>query len=93
MRTFFQVHIDQPPGDVLIFLPGRLPTHSFWPFIELAAGQEDIESLEKSITFFAKRLPVDKMDVRFISSCLLGCGINPLPGPRAGNVCIPVTYE
>ncbi|KAF7767927.1 hypothetical protein Agabi119p4_7170 [Agaricus bisporus var. burnettii] len=47
MRTFFQVHVDQPPGDVLIFLP----------------GQEDIESLEKSITFFAKRLPADKMDV------------------------------
>ncbi|KXN83112.1 putative ATP-dependent RNA helicase prh1 [Leucoagaricus sp. SymC.cos] len=47
MRTFFQVHLDQPPGDVLIFLP----------------GQEDIESLEKSIAFFAKRLPADKMDV------------------------------
>jgi len=48
MRTFFQIHIDQPPGDVLIFLP----------------GQEDIESLQKSILTFAKRLPVDKLAVR-----------------------------
>ncbi|KAF8649001.1 hypothetical protein AX16_006115 [Volvariella volvacea WC 439] len=47
LRTFFQVHTDQPPGDVLIFLP----------------GQEDIESLEKSIHLFAKRLPTDKMEV------------------------------
>jgi HrpA-like RNA helicase len=23
LRTFFQIHIDQPPGDVLIFLPGN----------------------------------------------------------------------
>ncbi|KAJ7202848.1 P-loop containing nucleoside triphosphate hydrolase protein [Mycena pura] len=42
LRTFFQIHLDQPPGDVLIFLP----------------GQEDIESLEKSITQFARRLPI-----------------------------------
>lgn len=24
LRTFFQIHTDQPPGDVLIFLPGSL---------------------------------------------------------------------
>ncbi len=24
LRTFFQIHVDQPPGDVLIFLPGIL---------------------------------------------------------------------
>ncbi|KIL67696.1 hypothetical protein M378DRAFT_177367 [Amanita muscaria Koide BX008] len=47
MRTFFQIHTDQPAGDVLIFLP----------------GQEDIESLEKSIQVFANRLPQDKMQV------------------------------
>ncbi|KAF8621407.1 hypothetical protein AX15_007819 [Amanita polypyramis BW_CC] len=47
MRTFFQIHTDQPPGDVLIFLP----------------GQEDIESLEKSIQLFANRLPRDRMQV------------------------------
>jgi len=41
MRTFFQIHTDQPPGDVLIFLP----------------GQEDIESLDKSIRLYADRLP------------------------------------
>ncbi|KAJ7070122.1 P-loop containing nucleoside triphosphate hydrolase protein [Mycena amicta] len=43
MRTFFQIHVDQPPGDVLIFLP----------------GQEDIESLGKSLDMFARQLPVD----------------------------------
>ncbi|TFK39056.1 P-loop containing nucleoside triphosphate hydrolase protein [Crucibulum laeve] len=47
MRTFFQIHTDQPPGDVLIFLP----------------GQEDIESLENSIKLFANQLPCDTMDV------------------------------
>lgn len=41
MRTFFQIHTDQPPGDVLIFLP----------------GQEDIESLQASIDLFARQLP------------------------------------
>ncbi|KAG6334332.1 hypothetical protein ID866_4756 [Astraeus odoratus] len=50
LRTFFQVHVDQPPGDVLIFLP----------------GQEDIESLEKSIKMYARRLPVVSMNVRSI---------------------------
>ncbi|KAJ7046946.1 hypothetical protein C8F04DRAFT_1062248, partial [Mycena alexandri] len=41
MCTFFQIHDSQPPGDVLIFLP----------------GQEDIESLEKAIQLFAHQLP------------------------------------
>jgi len=22
LRTFFQIHVDKPPGDILIFLPG-----------------------------------------------------------------------
>ncbi|KAJ6584640.1 P-loop containing nucleoside triphosphate hydrolase protein [Mycena capillaripes] len=47
LRTFFQIHVDQPPGDVLIFLP----------------GQEDIESLEKSIELFARQLPVGHTEV------------------------------
>ncbi|KAH9480187.1 putative ATP-dependent RNA helicase prh1 [Psilocybe cubensis] len=47
MRTFFQIHTDQPPGDVLIFLP----------------GQEDIESLQKSIELYARQLPRDKPEV------------------------------
>lgn len=46
-RAFFQIHLDQPPGDVLIFLP----------------GQEDIESLEKTIISHAKRLPVSVTNV------------------------------
>ncbi|KAI8986246.1 P-loop containing nucleoside triphosphate hydrolase protein [Trametes punicea] len=43
LRTFFQIHTVKPPGDVLIFLP----------------GQEDIESLEKSIQLYANQLPKD----------------------------------
>ncbi|KAI0345694.1 P-loop containing nucleoside triphosphate hydrolase protein [Trametopsis cervina] len=41
LRTFFQIHTDQPPGDVLIFLP----------------GQDDIEGLTSSIQMYANRLP------------------------------------
>ena len=48
MRTFFQIHIDQPPGDVLIFLP----------------GQEDIESLEASIKLYVNQLPINHPAVR-----------------------------
>ncbi|KAG6868952.1 hypothetical protein C0993_007166 [Termitomyces sp. T159_Od127] len=51
MRTFFQIHTDQPPGDVLIFLP------------EFGVGQEDIESVEKSIRLFANQLPKDEKEV------------------------------
>ncbi|KAG6821430.1 hypothetical protein H0H93_010154 [Arthromyces matolae] len=47
MRTFFQIHTDQPPGDVLIFLP----------------GQEDIEGLQKSIRLFANQLPTSAKEV------------------------------
>lgn len=48
MRTFFQIHTDQPPGDVLIFLP----------------GQEDIESLQASIKLYANQLPINEPAVR-----------------------------
>ena len=47
LRTFFQIHTDRPPGDVLIFLP----------------GQEDIESLEKSIKVYIDQLPKDTQSV------------------------------
>ena len=50
MRTFFQIHIDKPLGDVLIFLP----------------GQEDIESLEASIKLYANQLPINHPTVRFL---------------------------
>ncbi|KAI0823300.1 P-loop containing nucleoside triphosphate hydrolase protein [Trametes gibbosa] len=43
LRTFFQIHTDRPQGDVLVFLP----------------GQEDIESLEKTIQLYANQLPKD----------------------------------
>ncbi|KAI0034623.1 P-loop containing nucleoside triphosphate hydrolase protein [Vararia minispora EC-137] len=47
LRTFFQIHLDQPPGDVLIFLP----------------GQEDIENLNSSIRTHAARLPIGSPDI------------------------------
>ncbi|KAI6152416.1 P-loop containing nucleoside triphosphate hydrolase protein [Pisolithus tinctorius] len=58
LRTFFQIHLDQPPGDVLIFLPGRLPAECLPLF-----PRKDIESLEKSIKMHAKRLPVSSTNV------------------------------
>ena len=69
LRTFFQIHVDKPPGDVLIFLPGRrrLIGNSFVPINEDLhhhwTGQEDIENLEKSIRMYAKRLPIERMEV------------------------------
>ncbi|KAF7325769.1 hypothetical protein MKEN_00427400 [Mycena kentingensis (nom. inval.)] len=50
MRTFFQIHVDQGPGDVLIFLP----------------GQEDIESLQKTIGMYAQQLPLDFTKVEIV---------------------------
>ncbi|KAI0051080.1 P-loop containing nucleoside triphosphate hydrolase protein [Auriscalpium vulgare] len=47
LRTFYQIHVDYPVGDVLIFLP----------------GQEDIESLELSIRTYAKQLPANALGV------------------------------
>ncbi|KAI0004642.1 P-loop containing nucleoside triphosphate hydrolase protein [Russula compacta] len=47
LRTFFQIHVDRPPGDVLIFLP----------------GQDDIESLESSLSMYADQLPQEVPNV------------------------------
>ena len=63
LRTFFQIHTDQPPGDVLIFLP----------------GQEDIESLEQSIKIYANQVPKDTQSVSSVNvmrsrDCLFTCG-------------------
>ena len=59
LRTFFQIHTDRSAGDVLIFLP----------------GQEDIESLEKSIQLYASQLPKDASGVGFLDIfiSLSGC--------------------
>ncbi|KAG9016562.1 putative ATP-dependent RNA helicase dhr2 [Tulasnella sp. 427] len=47
LQTFFQIHTEQPPGDVLIFLP----------------GQEDIESLASSIESLAEQIPPEGQGV------------------------------
>lgn len=47
LKTFFVLHLEQPPGDVLIFL----------------TGEEDIENISSSIEFFSKNLRPDKSKV------------------------------
>lgn len=78
LRTFFQIHTDRPPGDVLIFLP----------------GQEDIENLEKSIKLYADRLPKETAGVRSVSFAavhlfILGIGCS-IPYVRS-FACTPAT--
>ncbi|VDC01852.1 unnamed protein product [Peniophora sp. CBMAI 1063] len=48
LRTFFQIHLDQPDGDVLVFLP----------------GQEDIENLDASIRNLAQQMPLGCKSVK-----------------------------
>ncbi|KAH7926795.1 P-loop containing nucleoside triphosphate hydrolase protein [Leucogyrophana mollusca] len=79
LRTFFQIHTDKPPGDVLIFLP----------------GQEDIESLDKSIKMYARRLPEERMSVLV---CLMYAALPPTqqarifsPTPPGTRKCILAT--
>ncbi|KZV77043.1 P-loop containing nucleoside triphosphate hydrolase protein [Peniophora sp. CONT] len=48
LRTFFQIHLDQPDGDVLVFLP----------------GQEDIENLDVSLRNYAQQLPIGSKSVK-----------------------------
>ncbi|KIP03746.1 hypothetical protein PHLGIDRAFT_110455 [Phlebiopsis gigantea 11061_1 CR5-6] len=79
LRTVFQIHTDQPPGDILVFLP----------------GQEDIESLDKSIQLYAKRLPPDTHN---ILTCPLYASLPPahqqqifLPSPKGTRKVILAT--
>ncbi|KEP52326.1 ATP-dependent RNA helicase DHX8 [Rhizoctonia solani 123E] len=45
LRTIFQIHMNQPSGDILVFL----------------AGQEDIETLEKAIQTYSNRLSTNSI--------------------------------
>ncbi|KAI9574330.1 P-loop containing nucleoside triphosphate hydrolase protein [Boletus coccyginus] len=74
LRTFFQIHVDKPPGDVLIFLP----------------GQEDIESLEKSLKMHAKRLPIERMQV---SICPMYASLPPSQQARIFSSTSPNTRK
>lgn len=64
MRTFWQIHMDQPPGDVLIFLPGitnfMRECTAAEPWLP---GQEDIEGLERSLQLYMDRLPKETQSV------------------------------
>ncbi|KAF9262966.1 P-loop containing nucleoside triphosphate hydrolase protein [Marasmius fiardii PR-910] len=74
MRTFFQIHTDQPPGDVLIFLP----------------GQEDIESLDKSIRLYANQLPQNQQEVLV---CTMYAAQTPGQNAKAFNPTPPNTRK
>ncbi|KAK0485634.1 ATP-dependent RNA helicase Prh1 [Armillaria novae-zelandiae] len=74
LRTFFQIHMDQPPGDVLMFLP----------------GQEDIESLEKSIQSLNRRLPPGRMEVLV---CSMYAAQAPGQNVKAFSPCPPNTRK
>ncbi|KAJ8594004.1 P-loop containing nucleoside triphosphate hydrolase protein [Rhizopogon salebrosus TDB-379] len=74
LRTFFQIHTDRPPGDVLIFLP----------------GQEDIESLEKSIKMYARRLPEERMSVLV---CPMYAALPPAQQARIFSITPPNTRK
>lgn len=65
LRTFFQIHVDKPPGDVLIFLPGTFHLRAFLFALksQLYLGQDDIENLESSLRMYANQLPQDVPDV------------------------------
>lgn len=65
LRTFFQIHVDKPPGDVLIFLPGTFQLRAFMSALksQLYLGQDDIENLESSLRMYANQLPRDVPDV------------------------------
>jgi ATP-dependent RNA helicase DHX33 len=65
LRTFFQIHVDRPPGDVLIFLPGIFIFHIFLFLLNSQSrlGQDDIESLESSLRMYADQLPQNVPDV------------------------------
>jgi len=63
LRTFFQVHTSQPPGDVLIFLPGTPLNTPDVDFLTPSPGQDDIESLAESIQLYVNQLPRDRMKV------------------------------
>ena len=64
LRTFFQIHVGQPPGDVLIFLPGERNTSLLCRCCSnFRQGQEEIEGLEKSIATYANQLPVGHLNV------------------------------
>jgi ATP-dependent RNA helicase DHX33 len=51
LKTFFQIHVERPPGDVLIFL----------------TGQDEIENLQASIKQYAADLKPEQMKVRTVS--------------------------
>ncbi len=85
LRTFFQIHVDRPLGDVLIFLPGifMLRTFSFVLNSQSYLGQDDIESLENSLRMYANQLPQN------VPSVIICCLYASLPNGQQAKVFLP----
>lgn len=56
LKTAFQIHLNQPPGDILVFLAGKVRAIANIQVFTRAAGQEDIETLEKAIQSYSSKL-------------------------------------
>ena len=71
LRTFYQIHSNPVPGDILIFLAGKvLRRYITVSLITDFSGQEDIEALEAAIWHYRRSRPQDGMDVRWVSTVI-----------------------
>lgn len=75
MRTFFQVHLDQSPGDVLIFLPGQSPRPSYPLLVIILFNRSRGHRISREVHNFPLKMSSCRQNGR----------------SRALNVCIPIS--
>lgn len=69
LKTILQIHTQKPPGDILVFLAGRLTNKLYKTFQGLtktnlcSPGQEDIESLAAMLRSYEKSMPTSSDEV------------------------------
>ncbi|KAG8761724.1 putative ATP-dependent RNA helicase dhr2 [Serendipita sp. 396] len=69
-RTFYQIHDEKEPGDVLIFLPGQEDIESLASTIKLYASQRPPDSLQVLVRPLYAALPVAKQHEAFLKAPL-----------------------